>query len=55
VHAEKAGLQVCVQGVLRFKVSGKAGKTHYVPLNPGSHALIHEYLDAAGHGPTPFR
>jgi integrase len=32
------------------KVSGKGGKTRYVPLHPGTHALIHDYLDSAGHG-----
>jgi integrase len=26
------------------------GKTRYLPLHPGTHALIHEYLDAVGHG-----
>jgi integrase len=31
-------------------VSGKGGKTRYVPLHPGTNALIHEYLEAAGHG-----
>jgi integrase/recombinase XerD len=38
------------KGVPHLKVSGKGGKTRYVPLHPGTHALIHEYLDAAGHG-----
>ena len=33
-----------------LKVSGKGGKTRYLPLHPGTHALIHDYLDAAGHG-----
>jgi site-specific recombinase XerD len=37
------------KGVLHLKVSGKGGKTRYVPLHPGTNALIHEYLDAAGH------
>src|SRR3954471_11979455 len=31
------------------EVSGKGGKTRYVPLHPGTNALIHEYLEAAGH------
>jgi integrase/recombinase XerD len=35
--------------VPHLKVSGKGGKTRYVPLHPGTHALIHEYLEAAGH------
>jgi integrase/recombinase XerD len=38
------------KGVPHLKVSGKGGKTRYLPLHPGTHALIHEYLDAAGHG-----
>jgi integrase/recombinase XerD len=38
------------KGVPHLKVSGKGGKTRYVPLHPGTHGLIHEYLDAAGHG-----
>jgi site-specific recombinase XerD len=37
------------KGVPHLKVSGKGGKTRYVPLHPGTHALIHDYLDAAGH------
>ena len=37
------------KGVPHFKVSGKGGKTRYLPLHPGTHALIHDYLDAAGH------
>src|SRR3954462_9991757 len=38
------------KGVPHLKVSGKGGKTRYVPLHPGTHALIHDYLEAAGHG-----
>jgi site-specific recombinase XerD len=38
------------KGVPLLKVSGKGGKTRYVPLHPGTSALIHDYLDAAGHG-----
>jgi site-specific recombinase XerD len=38
------------KGVPHLKVSGKGGKTRYVPLHPGTHALIHDYLAAAGHG-----
>jgi len=37
-------------GVPHLRVSGKGGKTRYLPLHPGTHALIHDYLDAAGHG-----
>jgi integrase/recombinase XerD len=38
------------KGVPHLKVSGKGGKTRYVPLHPGTHGLIDDYLDAAGHG-----
>jgi integrase/recombinase XerD len=38
------------QGVPHLKVSGKGGKTRYLPLHPDTNALIHGYLDAAGHG-----
>lgn len=38
------------KGVPHLRVTGKAGKTRHLPLHPGTHALIHEYLDAAGHG-----
>ena len=38
------------KGVPHLKVSGKGGKNRYLPLHPGTHALIHEYLAAAGHG-----
>ena len=33
-----------------LKVSGKGGKTRYLPLHPGTHGLINDYLDVAGHG-----
>lgn len=38
------------RGVRHLKVSGKGGKTRYLPLNPGSASLIYEYLALAGHG-----
>jgi site-specific recombinase XerD len=38
------------KGVPHLKVSGKGGKTRYVPLHPGTSGLIHDYLEAAGHG-----
>jgi site-specific recombinase XerD len=38
------------KGVPHLKVSGKGGKNRYLPLHPGTHSLMHEYLDAAGHG-----
>ena len=33
-----------------LKVDGKGEKTRFLPLHPGTNALIHDYLDAAGHG-----
>jgi integrase/recombinase XerD len=38
------------KGVPQLRVSGKGGKARYVPLHPGTNTLIHEYLEAAGHG-----
>lgn len=38
------------RGVPHLKVSGKGGKTRYLPLHPAASALIHDYLEAAGHG-----
>jgi integrase/recombinase XerD len=38
------------RGVPHLKVAGKGDKTRYLPLHPGTNALIHDYLDAAGHG-----
>ncbi|MCB1984047.1 MAG: tyrosine-type recombinase/integrase [Nitrosomonas sp.] len=38
------------RGVPHLKVSGKGGKTRYVPLHPAASGLIHEYMEAAGHG-----
>lgn len=38
------------RGVKHLKVSGKGGKTRYLPLNPGSASLIYEYLAISGHG-----
>ena len=38
------------KGVPHLKVSGKGGKTRYLPLHPGTNALIHDYLEIAGHG-----
>ena len=32
------------KGVWHLKVSGKGGKNRYLPLHPGTHSLIHEYL-----------
>ena len=38
------------KGVPHLKVSGKGGKTRYLPLHPGTNGLINDYLDAVGHG-----
>ncbi len=38
------------KGVPHLRVSGKDGKTRYLPLHPGTNALIHDYLAIAGHG-----
>jgi site-specific recombinase XerD len=38
------------RGVRHLKVSGKRGKTRYVPLHPAASGLISHYLEAAGHG-----
>jgi site-specific recombinase XerD len=38
------------RGVPHLKVSGKGDKTRYLPLHPGTNALVHDYLEAAGHG-----
>ncbi|MGH7088061.1 MAG: tyrosine-type recombinase/integrase, partial [Stellaceae bacterium] len=38
------------RGVPHLKVSGKGDKTRYLPLHPGTNALIHDYLEVAGHG-----
>jgi integrase len=32
------------KGVPHLRVSGKGGKTRYLPLHPGTNALIHDYL-----------
>jgi site-specific recombinase XerD len=37
------------KGVPHLKVSGKGGKTRYLPLHPGTNGLINDYLAAAGH------
>ena len=38
------------RGVPHLKVSGKGGKTRYVPLHPAASGLVTDYLEAAGHG-----
>jgi site-specific recombinase XerD len=38
------------RGVPHLKVDGKGEKTRFLSLHPGTNALIHDYLEAAGHG-----
>lgn len=38
------------RGVPHLKVSGKGGKTRYVPLHPAASGLVLDYLEEAGHG-----
>lgn len=38
------------RGVPHLRVAGKGDKTRYLPLHPGTNELIHDYLEAAGHG-----
>src|SRR5690349_10322366 len=38
------------RGVAHLKVSGKGGKTRYIPLHPAAGGLILEYLEEMGHG-----
>jgi integrase len=37
------------RGVPHIEVSGKGGKTRYLPLHPAASRLIAEYLEVAGH------
>jgi len=36
--------------VTHFRVRGKRGKVRHVPVHPKAQRLIHEYLEASGHG-----
>lgn len=38
------------RGVPHLRVHGKGGKLRYIPLHPGTHTLISDYLETAGHG-----
>ena len=38
------------RGVAHLKVSGKGGKTRYVPLHPAVGGLVNDYLEADGRG-----
>ena len=37
------------RGVAHLKISGKGGKTRYVPLHPAASGLMLDYLESAGH------
>ena len=49
-HTKVKDFQHARKGVPHLRVSGKGGKTRYLPLHPGTNALIHDYLAAVGHG-----
>lgn len=38
------------RGIAHLKVSGKGGKTRYIPLHPAAGGLILDYLEAMGSG-----
>ncbi len=38
------------RGVLHLKISGKGGKTRFIPLHPAASGFIADYLESAGHG-----
>lgn len=38
------------RGVTHLKISGKGGKTRFVPLHPAASGFIADYLETAGHG-----
>src|SRR6266404_6072696 len=38
------------RGVPHLKIEGKGEKTRYIPIHAATNALIHDYLEAAGHG-----
>lgn len=38
------------RGVTHLTISGKGGKTRFVPLHPAASGFIADYLEAAGHG-----
>ena len=41
------------RGVPTLRVTGKGGKTRYIPLHPGTHRLVLDYLEASRHGGDP--
>lgn len=38
---------------MHFRAHGKRGKVRNVPVHPKAQRLIHEYLEADGHGDNP--
>ena len=42
------------RGVPHLKVEGKGEKLRFLPLHPGTNALIHDYLEAVGHGEDEY-
>lgn len=38
------------RGVIHLKISGKGGKTRFIPLHPAASGFIADYLESAGHG-----
>ena len=38
---------------MHFRIHGKGDKIRYVPAAPGTLELIHDYLEAVGHGEDP--
>jgi integrase/recombinase XerD len=42
------------RGVPHLKVEGKGEKLRFLPLHSGTNALIHDYLEAVGHGEDEY-
>ena len=53
-RAEAAALKVLSihsrRGIPTLRVEGKGSKVRYLPLHPGTHRLLLDYLEASGHG-----
>ena len=41
------------RGIPTLRVEGKGSKVRYLPLHPGTHRLLLDYLEASGHGDDP--
>jgi len=41
------------RGVMHFRVTGKRGKTRFIPIHPHTMQAVAEYLQKAGHGEEP--